>query len=190
MQQQQAATAPTIPVPQQLTLSPGEPQISPMTTRQSRTSVDAPQTTPAKKTRSRSKNASVDAHPVEPAASVPIETPSNDQIHLNETPTISSSNTIELESFVSKKSDDEDQQRERDDVQTEERRDSRSPSVGSSSAKSESVVKEIPLSGDRHRLSRSKSPKSRWHHSPSPQDQQTNPSTIVEEPENPPIESK
>jgi len=192
---QQTAAAPTIPVPQQLTLSSAEPQISPMTTRQSRTSVDAPITSPTKKTRSRSKNPSVDSRPVEippvePTISVPIEISSNDvQANLNENSTISSSSskTIELEPFVSKKSDDEDQQKEKEEE--EERRDSRSPSVGSSSAKSESVIKEIPLSGDRHRLSRSKSPKSRWHHSPSPQDQQINPPTIVEEPENPPSSS-
>lgn len=193
---QQTAAAPTIPVPQQLTLSSAESQMSPMTTRQSRTSVDTPTTSPTKKTRSRSKNPSVDSRPVEippvePTISVPIEISSNDvQANLNENSTISSSKTIELEPFVSKKSDDEDQQKEKEkEEEEEERRDSRSPSVGSSSAKSESVIKEIPLSGDRHRLSRSKSPKSRWHHSPSPQDQQTNPPTIVEEPENPPSSS-
>ncbi|CAF0956821.1 unnamed protein product [Didymodactylos carnosus] len=43
----------------------------------------------------------------------------------------------------------------------------KSPSV-TSSVKSESVINEMPLSGERHRLSRSKSPKSRWRHSPSP----------------------
>ncbi len=36
-------------------------------------------------------------------------------------------------------------------------------SRSASRERSESAVKELPLSGDRHRLSRSKSPKSRWH---------------------------
>ena len=37
------------------------------------------------------------------------------------------------------------------------------------SIKSESVIKEVPMSGDRNRFSRSRSPKSRWHHaSPTP----------------------
>ncbi|CAF3478751.1 unnamed protein product [Rotaria socialis] len=88
-------------------------------------------------------------------------------------------NNIEVNPIVSKNSEEENKDRENI---REEREDSRSPSVGSSSAKSESVIKEIPLSGERHRLSRSKSPKSRWHHSPSPQEQMHQPATIEEEP--------
>jgi hypothetical protein len=37
-------------------------------------------------------------------------------------------------------------------------------SRGTSRERSESAVKEVPLSGDRNRHSRSKSPKPRWHH--------------------------
>lgn len=40
-------------------------------------------------------------------------------------------------------------------------RESKSPSM--ESFKSESVLKEVPMSGDRNRFSRSKSPKARWH---------------------------
>lgn len=44
---------------------------------------------------------------------------------------------------------------------------SKSPS-SNVSIKSESVIKEVPMSGDRNRFSRSRSPKSRWHASPTP----------------------
>ena len=186
-------------------------QFSPMNTRRGRTSVDAPINTaisptvplpsPEKKPRTRSKKPSVDSRPVEieqqqipsninpPVVNLPTElintTPSqqtinNEQIRSNSITNDNIGNNLEINPFVSKSNNEEEQkdiEKERED-----RGNSRSPSVGSSSAKSESVIKEIPLSGERHRLSRSKSPKSRWHHSPSPQEQQINqPATIEEE---------
>ena len=91
---------------------------------------------------------------------------------------INNGNNLEMNQFVSTSIEEEHKDIDR---LRPDRGDSRSPSVGSSSTKSESVIKEIPLSGDRHRLSRSKSPKSRWHHSPSPQEQQqSNQSTTIE----------
>ena len=200
---------PMIPIPQQLTLSPSEhhpmydqshlqqqQQLTPMNTRRGRASVDAQNNssmstpTPERKSRSRSKNPSMDSRPVEMPVqeSIPatVDIPSDEMI----VPPVASesvfdhsssiNNTREVNPFVSK-SNDEDHQTERDEKEREDRGDSRSPSVDSSSAKSESVIKEIPLSGERHRLSRSKSPKSRWHHSPSPQDQHTHPPTTIEE---------
>ncbi|CAF3034079.1 unnamed protein product [Rotaria sp. Silwood2] len=210
--------APMIPVPQQLTLSPSErsqiddesllhnqeqeEELSPMNTREKRTSVDTPVdtsmsttiplSTPEKRSRTRSKKTSVDSQQNEiqqPTSSMenlsteiinttPIEpTIINEPIVTNTSTTDNNGNNIEVNPIVSKSNEEE--QKDRDNI-GEEREDSRSPSVGSSSAKSESVIKEIPLSGERHRLSRSKSPKSRWHHSPSPQ-QQTNQSTTIEE---------
>ncbi|CAF2471146.1 unnamed protein product [Rotaria sp. Silwood2] len=210
--------APMIPVPQQLTLSPSErsqiddesllhnqeqeEELSPMNTREIRTSVDTPVdtsmsttiplSTPEKRSRTRSKKTSVDSQQNEiqqPTSSMenlsteiinttPIEpTIINEPIVTNTSTTDNNGNNIEVNPIVSKSNEEE--QKDRDNI-GEEREDSRSPSVGSSSAKSESVIKEIPLSGERHRLSRSKSPKSRWHHSPSPQ-QQTNQSTTIEE---------
>ena len=50
------------------------------------------------------------------------------------------------------------------------------------SIKSESVIKEVPMSGDRNRFSRSRSPKSRWHASPTP-DPETNNEKLEEIPE-------
>jgi hypothetical protein len=41
------------------------------------------------------------------------------------------------------------------------------------SSKSESAFKEIPMSGDRNRFSRSRSPKSRWHAPPTPDPEST-----------------
>ncbi|UJR30180.1 hypothetical protein I4U23_017720 [Adineta vaga] len=173
-------------------------QFSPMSTRRQRTSVDTPtnavippnipEVSPEKKPRTRSKKPSVDSQPndiqqpiesyVNPPVqnlppeiihSIPIQTPIiNEPIADNSSTMNITGNDIEVNPLVRQV--------------REERGDSRSPSVDSSSVKSESVIKEIPLSGDRHRLSRSKSPKSRWHHSPSPQQPQTNqPPTIVEE---------
>ncbi|CAF1079131.1 unnamed protein product [Rotaria sordida] len=184
-----------------------EQEFSPMITRQKRTSVDTsidttmsssiPQSIPEKRSRTRSKKTSVDSQQYEiqqqqqqqPISSMedisteiihatPMEeTNNNEQIVINASTTVNNGNNIEVNPIVSKSNEEE--QKDRDNI-GEEREDSRSPSVGSSSAKSESVIKEIPLSGERHRLSRSKSPKSRWHHSPSPQ-QQTNQSTTIEE---------
>jgi hypothetical protein len=237
---------PMIPVPQQLTISPsernamydpsllqtGSQHTTPMNTRRGRASVDAQynmtsspvvsQASPEKRTRSRTKKASVDSqsNDLQEQPAAPQQQPAQQQEELHyeqehydeqsaqlgqEQPLISmlmpcvedhrpsqiidgtiaqqtmndeeiTSNAstndgqIEVNPFVSKSNHEEDQK----DIEKEreERGDSRSPSVGSSSAKSESVIKEIPLSGERHRLSRSKSPKSRWHHSPSPQDQE------------------
>ncbi|CAF0853167.1 unnamed protein product [Adineta steineri] len=168
--------------------------VSPMNTRQQRKSVDVPANTsitptvltpsPERKPRTRSKKSSVDSQsndiqqPISynpPVENLPIEiiNPTADLPTINiEQPVDNSSanvnngnNNIEVNPFVSKSNEEEPKDIEK---VREERGDSRSPSVDSSSAKSESVIKEIPLSGDRHRLSRSKSPKSRWHHSPSP----------------------
>jgi hypothetical protein len=184
-------------------------QYSPMHTRQQRTSLDAPMNTsisptvpipsPEKKTRSRSKKLSVDSQPNEiqqpmpphippPVVNIPTQimhpapvqqTINNQQFATNSSTNINNGNDLEMNLFVSKSLEEE--QKDLEKVR-EERGDSRSPSVGSSSAKSESVIKEIPLSGERHRLSRSKSPKSRWHHSPSPS--QTNQSSTIDEEQN------
>jgi hypothetical protein len=184
-------------------------QFSPMNTRRQRTSADAPIHTsipptipipsPEKKTRSRSKKPSVDSQPNEiqqqipsninpPITNLPTEiinrapvqqTINNEQFLTNSSTNVNNGNNIEVNPLVSKSNDEEQKYIEKI---REERGDSRSPSVGSSSAKSESVIKEIPLSGERHRLSRSKSPKSRWHHSPSPQQQTHQSATIEEEP--------
>jgi hypothetical protein len=184
-------------------------QYSPMHTRQQRISLDAPMNTsisptvpipsPEKKPRSRSKKPSVDSLPVEIQQPIPAHIPppvvnlptqiiqpapvqqtiNNQQPAINSSTTnINNGNNLEVNPFVSKSHEEE--QKDIEKVR-EERGDSRSPSVGSSSAKSESVIKEIPLSGERHRLSRSKSPKSRWHHSPSPQEKTNQSSTIEEE---------
>jgi len=186
-------------------------QYSPMHTRQQRISIDNPINTsipppsipiptPEKKPRTRSKKPSVDSRPVEihqeqipsninpPVINLPTETinptpvqqtVNNRQFVTDSSTNVNNGNNIEVNPFVSKSIEEEQKHIEKI---REDRADSRSPSVGSSSAKSESVIKEIPLSGDRHRLSRSKSPKSRWHHSPSPQEQQqqqTNQSTTI-----------
>ena len=173
-------------------------QFTPMNTRRGRTSVDAPLNhmisptaplpSPEKRTRSRSKKPSVDSQPLDiqqqheqiyAQMNFPIENPPSETINnapvqqaiddelimINPLANENHGSNIELNPFVSKSNEEEQK-----DVDKEggERGTSRSPSVDSSSAKSESVIKEIPLSGERHRLSRSKSPKSRWHHSPSP----------------------
>lgn len=193
-----------------------QPQYSPMTTRQQRISVDQPMNTqisptipqavPEKKPRTRSKKPSTDTPPVEilaPQIPIHIEPPvvnlppeiinpmpvqqtiNNEQFVSNASADVNNGNNNEVNSFVSKSIEDEQKDIEK---LRPDRGDSRSPSVGSSSAKSESVIKEIPLSGERHRLSRSKSPKSRWHHSPSPQElqqqQQAEQSATLEEAQN------
>ena len=189
------------------------PQYSPMNTRQQRISVDQsmptqispsiPQPVPEKKTRTRSKKPSTDTPPVEILAhQIPInvdpsmvnflpeiidpmpvqQTIDNEQFVINASADVNNGNNNEVNSFVSKSIEDEQKDIEK---LRPDRGDSRSPSVGSSSAKSESVIKEIPLSGERHRLSRSKSPKSRWHHSPSPHEQQqAEQSAAIEETQN------
>lgn len=48
-------------------------------------------------------------------------------------------------------------------VEDEEKVDDVNSSRGASTERSESAIKEIPMSGDRNRFSRSKSPKARWH---------------------------
>ena len=188
-------------------------QYSPMNTRQQRISTEQPmntqisppipQPTPEKKTRTRSKKPSTDTPPVEvlpqqmltnvnpPIVNLPPEiinptpvqqTMINEQFVSNTSTNINNGDNNEVNSFVSKSIEEE-----QNDIEKlrPDRGDSRSPSVGSSSAKSESVIKEIPLSGERHRLSRSKSPKSRWHHSPSPHDQPlTNQSVTIGEEQN------
>jgi hypothetical protein len=184
-------------------------QYLPMNTRQQRISVDHPMNTqisppvpiptPEKKTRARSKKPSIDSPPViipqqiatninPPLVNLPHQiinptsipqTIHDEQFVSNASTNINNGNNFEVNPFVSKSIEEEQKDIEK---LRPDRGDSRSPSVGSSSAKSESVIKEIPLSGDRHRLSRSKSPKSRWHHSPSPQEQQqqqTNQSTTI-----------
>jgi hypothetical protein len=186
-------------------------QFSPINTRRQRTSVDTPTITsaspivpipsPEKKPRSRSKKLSTDSQPNELQQLIPSninppitdlppqiinstpvqQTINNEQLIINSSANVNNGNNIEANPFVSKSNEEE--QTDIEKVR-EERTDSRSPSVGSSSVKSESVIKEIPLSGERHRLSRSKSPKSRWHHSPSPQQQQTNQSATIEEEQN------
>jgi len=186
-------------------------QFSPINTRRQRTSVDTPTITsvsptvpipsPEKKPRSRSKKLSTDSQPNEFQQPIPSninppitdlppqiinstpvqQTINNEQLIINSSANVNNGNNIEANPFVSKSNEEE--QTDIEKVR-EERTDSRSPSVGSSSVKSESVIKEIPLSGERHRLSRSKSPKSRWHHSPSPQQQQTNQSATIEEEQN------
>jgi len=186
-------------------------QFSPINTRRQRTSVDTPIITsvsptvpipsPEKKPRSRSKKLSTDSQPNEFQQPIPSninppitdlppqiinstpvqQTINNEQLIVNSSANVNNGNNIEANPFVSKSNEEE--QTDIEKVR-EERTDSRSPSVGSSSVKSESVIKEIPLSGERHRLSRSKSPKSRWHHSPSPQQQQTNQSATIEEEQN------
>jgi hypothetical protein len=185
-------------------------QYLPMNTRQQRISVDHPMNTqisppipiptPEKKTRTRSKKLSTDSPPVvmqqqqtptntnPPLVNLPQQiinptsipqTIHNEQFVSYPSTNINNGNNFEVNPFVSKSIEEEQKDIEK---LRPDRGDSRSPSVGSSSAKSESVIKEIPLSGDRHRLSRSKSPKSRWHHSPSPQEQQqqTNQSITIE----------
>lgn len=161
---------------------------------------------PEKRTRTRGKKPSIDSQPIvqEPTEQVEVqpkpipkpveevqpeqpivppivqEEPAQENTIVDAPSNINDENNLEVNSFVSKSNEDDQK-----DLGEErgERGESRSPSVGSSSAKSESVIKEIPLSGDRHRLSRSKSPKSRWHHSPSPREpeHQTNQVTTIEE---------
>lgn len=109
------------------------------------------------------------------------QTINNEQFIIDPSTNVNNGNNIEMNSFVSKSIEEEQKDIEKF---REDRGDSRSPSVGSSSAKSESVIKEIPLSGERHRLSRSKSPKSRWHHSPSPSHPLNNQSATIEEEQN------
>ena len=161
---------------------------------------------PEKRTRTRIKKGSIDSQPIEqiqppmvpivpqvPIINLPTEVPiSNPTIQITNTnePIVDTAsenlinkNNVEENSSVSKSIEEEQK-----DIGTlrNDRGESRSPSVDSRSTKSESVIKEIPLSGDRHRLSRSKSPKSRWHHSPSPQQpsqtQQENQSLPINEP--------
>jgi hypothetical protein len=187
-----------------------QPQYSPINTHQQRMNIDHPMNTsisptipiptPEKKTRSRSKKPSIDSRtpeiqqqiptnlqppivnlPTEIIHPAPVQQPNNNEhFVINSSTNVNNGDNIEVNPFVSKSIEEEqkDIEKLRDD-----RGDSRSPSVGSSSAKSESVIKEIPLSGERHRLSRSKSPKSRWHHSPSPQEQ-INQSTTIDEEQN------
>jgi len=187
-------------------------QYSPMNTRQQRISVDNPMNPtisppipiqiPEKRTRTRSKKPSVDSRsneiqqqipsninpsivnlPIEIINPTPVQQTINDeQFVINSSTNVNNGNNIEVNPFVSKSIEEE--QKDIEKIREDRGGDSRSPSVGSSSAKSESVIKEIPLSGERHRLSRSKSPKSRWHHSPSPQEQQTNQSATIEEEQN------
>jgi hypothetical protein len=125
-------------------------------------------------------NSFIENLPTEIINSTPIQQQqliNNEQTVIKSTTTNNNiGNNVEMNPFVSKSNDEEQKDIEKE---REDRGDSRSPSVGSSSAKSESVIKEIPLSGERHRLSRSKSPKSRWHHSPSPQ-QPPNQSATIE----------
>jgi hypothetical protein len=177
---------------QSLSQSPQQP----MNTRRGRTSVDAQfnasisppimaTPSPEKKPRAaRSKKPSVDSqsHEIEPQQTLSmVENSINQMLDIpatNELPSpppapsivVNTDNNLEVNAFVSKRIDDEEKELEKELEDTARAGESRSPSVGSSSAKSESVIKEIPLSGERHRLSRSKSPKSRWHHSPSPQE--------------------
>ncbi len=170
-------------------------------------SPNIPIPTPEKKPRTRSKKPSIDFQqneiqqqqqqqqqiplninppiinfPPEIINPTPIQQKINNEQFLNNSSTnVNNGNNIEVNPFVSKSIEEEQKDIEK---LGHDRGDSRSPSVGSSSAKSESVIKEIPLSGERHRLSRSKSPKSRWHHSPSPQQPQTNQSATIEEEQN------
>ena len=192
------ASTPMIPIPRQLTISPSErsqvydqpmschpQQNSSMNTRQKRASLDAPtdvsmssiapMPSPEKKPRTRSKKAaSLQKDEIQQQIPTNINQPVQQTI-VTHAPT---SGNVEVNPFVSKRNEEE--HKDTENVR-EEREGSRSPSVGSSSVKSESVIKEIPLSGERHRLSRSKSPKSRWHHSPSPQQQTIQSATIEEE---------
>lgn len=180
---------------------PNQEQYTPMNTRQKRASVEdtrassnVPTASSAKVPRTRSKKASIDSRTNEiqqeipstikpPVTNVATEsinpTPIQPTIHIERvvTDSIPTGYNIEMNPIVSKSIEGE--QKDIENIR-EERDDSRSPSVGSSSVKSESVIKEIPLSGERHRLSRSKSPKSRWHHSPSPQ-QPINQTVPIEE---------
>lgn len=177
-QQQQQQFYPPMNTLEQHQMNLNNPSISPT----------IPAEIPAKRTRTRSKKTSVDSQPTEieqPMATIvpqtsitnlPTEilnsipdvqlTNTNEQFIDTPSANINNKNNIEENSFVSKSIEEE--QKDIEPLR-HDRGESRSSSVGSSSTKSESVIKEIPLSGDRHRLSRSKSPKSRWHHSPSPQ---------------------
>ena len=165
------------------------PQQAPMNTRRGRASTDAPfnasisppvpvTPSPEKKPRSRSKKPSVDSqsYEVEPQQTLAmVENSINQMLDAPVVPApvvaVNTDDKLEVNPSVSKSHDDEQKELEKEGGRGGGGEgESRSPSVGSSSAKSESVIKEIPLSGERHRLSRSKSPKSRWHHSPSPQE--------------------
>ncbi len=98
--------------------------------------------TPEKRTRTRSKKLSVDSQINEIPNSTAIN---NEQIVLD------NSNNIEVNSFVSK-SNEEEKQKNIEQIGEE----IHLSSIGSSSsAKSESVVKEIPLSDEQQRLNQS-----------------------------------
>jgi hypothetical protein len=104
--------------------------------------VNVDSSVPEKKTRARSKKPSIDSRTNDIQNSTSIN---NEQIVLD------TSNNVEVNSFVSKSN--EEIQKNIEKIGDE----SHLPSVGSSSAKSESIIKEIPLSDEQQRLNQSES---------------------------------
>lgn len=99
--------------------------------------------TPEKNTRVHTENSSIDSTPNEY-----LNTTSDRQLINNESNVVNVSingNNMEVESFVSK-STEEEEQKDIEKIGGE----SYTPSVGSNSAKSESILKESPLSDEQH----------------------------------------
>lgn len=99
--------------------------------------------TPEKNTRVHTENSSIDSTPHEY-----LNTTSDRQLINNESNVVNVSingNNMEVESFVSK-STEEEEQKDIEKIGGE----SYTPSVGSNSAKSESILKESPLSDEQH----------------------------------------
>ncbi|CAF3367632.1 unnamed protein product [Rotaria sp. Silwood1] len=159
------SSAPIIPIPQLLhiTSSIEEEQFS---------SINIPKvndtslvsSTPKRKTRASSKKSSVDYSSNENS-----NTTSNQQVidtEQNALEVSSNDNNVEVKSFVSKSIEEE--QKDIEKIGGE----SYSPSVGSNSAKSESIIKETPLSNEQQRLN------------PSKAEQQYNQSVTIDEEKN------
>jgi hypothetical protein len=130
-----------IPIPQQLPISPFERQ-------QNISSMNIPQVnaTPEKITRASSKKSSVDSRPIEMPNTTSIQPSINNNLD-----TSMNDNHVEVKPFVSTSIEEEKKDIERIGG------DSSSPSIGSSIAKFESIIKEIPLSDEQQRLNQSNS---------------------------------
>ncbi|CAF2635760.1 unnamed protein product [Rotaria sp. Silwood2] len=159
------SSAPIIPIPQQLpiTSSVEDEQFSSINIpKVNDTSIVS--SAPEEKTRASSKRSSVDCSSNENS-----NTTSNQQIINNEQNVLdvsSNDNNLEVKPFVSKSIEEE--QKNIEKIGGE----SYSPSVGSNSAKSESIIKETPLPDEQQRLNQSKSEQ---------QQQQDNQSVMIDE---------
>jgi len=122
-----------IPIPEQLSV--GHQQVN---------TIPIIDSTPEKKTRARSKKSSVDSHLNEIPTTTSIN---NEQIILDNS---TNNNNIEVNSFVSKSNEEEEKNIEKIGEKTD-----LTPVGSIDNAKSESIVKEIPLSDEQQRLNQS-----------------------------------